>query len=660
MIIEWKRIFSQDDYDLGVAKTIKHAIQTESARPIKQSPYRRSPFEQDIIKKEVDKMITMGVIEPSYSPWASPVVLVNKKDGTTRFCVDYRKVNSITTKDNYPLPRIQDLVESLSKAKHFSTIDLQSGFWQIDVKEEDREKTAFVTKEGLYQFKKMPFGLCNAPGTFQRLMDRVLDHKHRSYALVYLDDINIYSQTLEDHLVHLRLVFEALEKEGLKIKPSKCEFFKESLDFLGFTILPKGVLPIENKVERISNLPPPTTVKEVRSFLGACNYYRHFIINFEHKSRPLVNLTTKTKAFIWTKECQEAFDSLKETLTKAPVLAYPDYDVEFRVYVDSSYEGIGAVLVQEQEDGSERPVHYISRGLNKHEKNYTVTEIECLGIIFVLKKLRPYLYGPKKFTIFTDHRALECLKPNPILSKRIQRWIIYMTQFNMDIRYIKGKENIIADFLSRYPGGSVNIKDVVGIPDKQVNHLFKTNDNNVSLELSTKRNPTIKKINGELLALVSDEQVLAGSGAFLTFMKILQEDKHILKITLEGFHQTLNIIFNKQEGCKPKASGEEDKRSTLLKLSFHLILLKNIFILLSTSNDNTCIPPKINILLKKLESLKELLGAYIQESSTKEEDKRIKEVPNHKPSKYNLRSRKEVQSNTNNKKTSEFIGRCNS
>lgn len=324
-------------------------------------------------------MKQQGVIEPSCSPWSSPVVLVKKKDGSTRFCVDYRKLNAVTHKDSYPLPRIDEMLEAFSGSQWFSTLDLKSGYWQVELAEEDKEKSAFSTGLGLWQFKVMPFGLCNAPATFERLMECVLAGVPPSVAMVYLDDIIVHARTFDELLQRLRVVFEKLRQAGLKLSPKKCALFQRRVKYLGHVLSGDGVAVDSEKVNSVLSWPTPQNTKEVRSFLGLCSYYRRFIHGFADIAQPLHQLTSKNTSFIWTPEANQAFESLKQVLTQAPVLGFPIPGERYLLDTDASEQGIGAVLSQVQA-GVERPVAYFSRVLSRPEKQYCTTRKELLAI----------------------------------------------------------------------------------------------------------------------------------------------------------------------------------------------------------------------------------------------------------------------------------------
>jgi hypothetical protein len=307
-------MFAWDTTQLGRAKLVQHSINVGDATPIKKRWYRTSRLERAFIEEEIQRMLGQGLIERSRGPWASPVVLARKKNGKLRFCVDYRALNKVTKRDEYPLPRIEDMLDTLGGAAYFTSLDLASGYWQVEMKPEDREKTAFITQFGTFQFKVMPFGLCNAPATFQRLMDEVLQGILWDFVVVYLDDLNIYSRNFDEHLSHLRDVFDRLRQAGLKLNPEKCKFASSELVFLGHVIDSQGIRTDPEKIEKVKKFPIPKTITQLRSFLGLASYYRKFIRDFSRIAGPLNKLLKKNVNFQWTLQQQQAFDYLKERL----------------------------------------------------------------------------------------------------------------------------------------------------------------------------------------------------------------------------------------------------------------------------------------------------------------------------------------------------------
>ena len=441
-------VFALDGAQNGRMPSKKMRIDTGSHPPIRQRAYRTPLSKRIQVEEELQKMLDEGVIRPSKSEWASPITLVPKKDGSIRFCVDYRKVNAATRKDAHPLPLIQDIFDSLTGAKIFSTLDLKSGYWQIPVHEEDVKKTAFITHTGLYEFVRMPFGLANAPAEFQRTMQAVLGEMIGQFVMVYLDDIVVYSRTEGEHEEHLRRVFDALEHNGLKLKASKCTFRAPSVELLGYIVSADGIKCNPDKTEAIANLASPETVKEVRSFLGMAGYYRQCVPQFAKVAAPLVRLTKKQARFSWGQEQQEAFDVLKELLVSSQVMAHPDTSKPYKLYTDACDYAIGAILVQEDDDGVERPIQYVSKQLAGAQLNWATIEKEAYAVVHALTKLRPYLYGAE-FVIYTDHKPLKSLFLSEVKNTKIQRWAVLIAEYGAPIEYRKGAHNIRADMLSR-------------------------------------------------------------------------------------------------------------------------------------------------------------------------------------------------------------------
>ena len=418
-------VFALSNADLGCTTLVKHRIETGEHLPVRQQPYRAPYAHRGQISNLIDDMLAQDVVQPSNSPWASPVVLVPKKDGTSRFCVDYRKLNSVTKKDVYPLPRIDDILDTLGQAHYFTTLDLASGYWQIELDPATREKSAFTTHRGLFEFQRMPFGLCNAPSTFQRLMQVVLAGLEWQCCFVYIDDILVCSRTFEEHLANLREVFSRLRMASLKLKPKKCSFLQAFVTYLGFVISKYGISPDDTKVDKVKNYPVPKDVTQVRQFLGLASYYRRFISNFARVASPLYALTKKGQEFLWTPRCQESFAHLKSLLITAPVLSYPQFGEgkEFTVETDASTLGLGAVLSQRQEDGYVHPIAYASRQLHDGEKNYGATELETLGIVWALKHFRHYLLG-HKCILYTDHAACTSMLKTGRPTSKLARWAL--------------------------------------------------------------------------------------------------------------------------------------------------------------------------------------------------------------------------------------------
>ena len=410
-------------------------------------------------------MLKQGIIRPSTSPWASPVVLVKKRDGSTRFCVDYRKLNDLTLKDAYPLPRPDDLIDSLADAKWFSTMDLSSGYWQVEMEPESRAKTAFATsRNGIFEFNVMPFGLANAPSTFERLMDSVLKNLAWEECLVYLDDIISFGTTFEQELTRLTRIFDRLQAAKLKLKPSKCNFFQTGVDFLGHRVSRDGVHTSQDKVEAVRSWPVPRNVKEVKSFYGLCTYYRKFVENFAQIARPLTNLAKKNEKFHWTPDCQQAFENLKEALMTAPVLAYPRQDGDLILDTDASQYAVGSVLSQRQPDGEVRVVAYGSKTLNSHERRYCTTRKEMLAVVTALRKFKTYLWG-RPVLLRTDNAAVNYMLHIKEPEGQLARWLEELGCYNLQVTHRPGRNHGNADALSRRPCRQCGRIDEAGSKD---------------------------------------------------------------------------------------------------------------------------------------------------------------------------------------------------
>jgi len=448
-------------------------------KPIKQRAYRLTKLKTDILKEELTKLINKKLIEPSNSEWSSPIVLVPKPNGKWRMCVDYRKVNDSTIKDSYSIPYIDEIFDSLNGATIFTTIDLYSGYHQILMEEESIGITTFTTKFGNYQFKVMPFGLTNAPATFQREMNRILFPLIGKCVYNFIDDILIYSKTVEEHLQHIQQVLSILKENRLKLNIEKCHFMKTEVNVLGHRLTTKGLKPLDSKIEVIRDWKPPQDIHELRSFLGAVGYYRNFIDKYSQITACLCKLLRKGVKYVWTSEHQKSFEVLKEKLINAPILSFPQFDKEFIIRTDASYDGIGGVLLQkDNETGKEHPIHFISRSLTRAEKHYGITDLEGAALYYCITKLKPYIDGnPIPTIVYTDHKPLLGLfKNKEPHNARQTRWCLTASMLGVDIRYETGKKNVLADALSRMK----NNKENVVLATKIINHDI-TNDENEAL-----------------------------------------------------------------------------------------------------------------------------------------------------------------------------------
>lgn len=446
-------IFSTSISDLQATPYIQHSIHTDSSPPIRQRSYRHSPVAKKEIDSQIEQMLDANIIEPSCSMWTSPVVLVKKRNGQIRFCVDYRKLNSVTKPISFPLPQLTDIFDAMTEAKPqlFSLLDLRSGYHQIPMDPLTKEKSSFIIHSGQYQYLKMPFGLMNAPSTFQALMARVFQNMHFKSVLCYLDDILIYSKNFDEHLIHLQEVFQRLKDACLKLNPEKCRFGLSQILYLGHVLSPKGMEVDKSKIDVIDTYPRPTTQKEIRAFLGLAGYYRKFIQGFSIIANPLNRLLRKDMEFIWDDVCEAAFLKLKKALNSAPVLIYPDLQKPFILNCDACTVGIGYVISQEDSTGREHPICYGGRSLSPAERNYSITELECLALVSAVRQFNGFLAN-SSFTVYTDHlslKYLQSLKTNT--TGRLLRWSIALQGYNFQVAYKSGKANVNADVLSRRP-----------------------------------------------------------------------------------------------------------------------------------------------------------------------------------------------------------------
>ena len=470
VIYSHTEVFSLFDGDLGFCDVLKHSIPTTTDKPV-YLPHRQIPVQlQSEVRKCLDNWLKQGIIRPSKSPYASQVVIVRKKTGEIRLCVDFRKLNAISIRDSFPLPRVEEALQAVQAAVWFSSFDLAQGYLQMAMEEEDIEKTAFrAGSSGLYEFTRMPFGLTNAGASFCRLMEMCIGDQQYVTLLFYLDDICIFAETADQMLDRIEFVFSRLKEFNLKIKPKKSHFFQTSVTFLGHILSANGVSPNPEKVAKIKDWPTPKTPKEVHSFVGLASYYRRFIPNFAKWAGPLhaliVPASFKQKIrrgemkksdlpeFQWTPACQEGFDQLKKALTEAPVLAYPDYSKPFILETDASLKGLGAVLSQKGDDNEIRVIAYASRSLRPSEKSmrdYSSAKIELMALKWsVCDKFKDYLLG-SKFTVFTDNNPLCYIKSSKLGAAQI-RWLSELALYDFDIIYRTGKSNLVADALSRRP-----------------------------------------------------------------------------------------------------------------------------------------------------------------------------------------------------------------
>ncbi|CAG9134394.1 unnamed protein product [Plutella xylostella] len=466
LCIQYKDIFYCEDLPLTFTSQVKHQIRTKNEDPIYVKPYRLAPAQTEEINRQVQKLLKDDVIRESHSPWCAPVHLVPKRSDASgeikyRMVIDYRRLNDLTTDDKYPLPNITDLFDKLGKSTYFSTIDLASGYHQIELEESDKQKTAFSTQHGHFEFQRMPFGLKTAPATFQRAMDSVLRGLQGIHCLVYLDDIIVYSSSLEEHIRKLRAVFDRLRQTNLKVQLDKTEFLRKEVLYLGHKITKDGLKPNEDKIKAVMDFPIPKTTTEIKSFLGLVGYYRKFIKDFAKITQPLTNCLKKRNKISIDTDYINAFNKCKELLCNAPLLQYPDPSKPYILTTDASNVALGGVLSQGP-IGSDKPIAYASRTLSDTESRYSTIERELLAIIWAIKHFRPYLYG-QKFFIYTDHRPLAWLNSMKDPSSKLTRWRLSLQDYNFEIIYKNGKQNTNADALSRIKVNATDSDDDISM-----------------------------------------------------------------------------------------------------------------------------------------------------------------------------------------------------
>ena len=446
LLHEYSDVFSGRPNLTNVAT---HKIDTGGSSPIRSVPYRIPQRLEQEVNKEIEKMLEMGIIRPSTSPWAAPVVIVPKPDGTIRLCVDYRKLNHVTKMDAYPIPSMERMIEKIASAKYISTIDLTKGYWQIPLETSTIEKSAFITSRGLYEFLVMPFGMKTAPATFQRMMSQTV-LKGLDFADAYIDDVEVDTPTsFPQHLSELRQVLQRLREAKLNARPSKCKIAMSTVDFVGHRVGGDRIEPRTALVQAIVDYPRPETKKQVRSFLGLVGYYRKFIPSFSERAAVLTDLTKgKNPSKVqWNITHQLAFQDLKAAMQNPPVLRPPHWEDEFVLQVDASNRGLGAILSQKDQEGEEHPIAYASRKLQPREQKLSTTE-ECLGIVWAVELFRYYLYG-RTFKLQTDHNPLVWLNQARDKSRKLLRWSITLQEYDMVVEHKSGKQNCNVDALSR-------------------------------------------------------------------------------------------------------------------------------------------------------------------------------------------------------------------
>ena len=450
--------FSDGLAPAGMARYSAHRIKLKTNDPVFTTQYRNGKLQDDILDHETAKLVGMHVVRKSWSPYNSPILVVKKKDGSWRNVIDYRNLNKVTIKEPYPIPRAEEAFDALAKAKFMSTLDFTSGYWQIPIAEEDKEKTAFTTKSGRWEYNILPMGITNAAPTFQRNMEMMLSGLLWKICIIYIDDIIIFSSTVEEHHENLRIVLERMREFNIVAKPKKCELMREEVSYLGHRIGHGKLSPLKTNVDKIVDMPVPKTIKEVRSFVCLAGYYRRFVRNFAKIARPLTDLQKKEEflrlkkirpgEWALPKPARKAVQKLKRRISSNPVMALPNFDKPFEMKTDASNYAIGGVLYQKDGEGHEHPIWYASRVLSKEEMRYSTTEREMLGVYHWIRYWKAYLWG-QRFVIYTDHSPLTGIRTSRDITGRLTRMILKLQEFDFELKYIPGKKNGVADALSR-------------------------------------------------------------------------------------------------------------------------------------------------------------------------------------------------------------------
>lgn len=593
LLREYQDLFRDDNDKLTSTTKVKHSITLEpGAQPICQAPYRIPYKQREILQQETERLLKEGTIRPSSSPWSAPVVLVTKKSPTgeekVRMCIDFRKLNSVTKKEYYPLPNISDLIQGYSTGRKvlFTVIDVAEAYHQIDMEEKDIPLTGFSTYQGHYEYTKMPFGLVNAPCTFQRFMNLTLSGLTGDICMVYLDDILIFNADgEEDHISKIEKIFEKLREVNIKLKPKKCNFILKKVKYLGHIITQEGVHPDPEKVEVIKKFPIPKNVKGVRAFMGIINWYRRFIPNVAEISTPLVNLTKKDVKFEITSAVLEAIDKLKDNLTDETMLIYPDFEQTFILSTDASGLGVGAILSQ-MRNGYEKPIAFASQKFKKAQLNYTVTEKELMGVIFGIQTFRCYLYG-RKFNVITDHRPLKWLLSMKDPGSRLTRWALTLSEYDFEVIHRKGRLHGNADALSRMYNPEDHFYD---IEFEEYEEYGKTHHKVTTKNLIIKPGNLFSAPESHALAHCVSKDFEMGKGIAIQFKKIFgsvntlrQQEKTIgevaeLKLPTRNIYYMITkfkfndkpsyrTVWNALRDLKRKCESNQDKNLALPKIA---------------------------------------------------------------------------------------------
>lgn len=558
LIQKYKSVFAKDKYDVGRVKGYEARIDLLVDKYCSKRPYRCTIEDKEEIVEQIAKLLDNKLIEESYSPFAAPVTLAFKKEENkrSRLCIDFRDLNKIIVPQAQPFPLIEDLMIKTRNCNYFTSLDINSAFWSIPLRVEDRKKTGFVTQEGHFQWTCLPFGLKTSPAIFQRILSNILrKYKLTDFTVNYIDDILIFSKSFKEHINHLKQLLEAILTEGFRLKFTKCTFASDSVKYLGHIIQNNSIKPLKDNLASIKNFPVPKTQKNVRQFLGKINFYHEYIPRGAIILDPLHNLLRKNQKFIWSEECQKAFEKIKSLLCSQPILEIFDKDLPINIYTDGSLEGVGAVLKQIQTDGKEKPVAYFSKKLNGAQKKKKAIYLECLAIKEALRYWQYWLIG-KSFTVYTDHKPLENMNLKARTDEELGDLTYYLSQYDFKIKYSPGKENLEADCLSRNPvlEPEENIEEQLKI----VNLITLEDiiiDQNKNEEIQRNKNKIIEKNNVYYKKIRNKEKIIITEEFSLRLIKQIHVDMcHIgvgqMLRTISSLYITKNLTKNIKNVCK--------------------------------------------------------------------------------------------------------------
>lgn len=555
---KYSAIFAKDRYDVGTVKDYEAHIDLLIDKYCSKRPYRCNMEERKEIETQIAKLLKNNLIEESYSPFAAPVTLAYKKDEDrkTRLCIDFRDLNKIVIPQSQPFPLIEDLMTKTRNCEYFSTLDINSAFWAIPLRIEDRKKTAFVTQEGHFQWTCLPFGLKTSPAIFQRILNNIIrKYKLSNFAVNYIDDILVFSKSFKEHINHLTQLLTAIQEEGFRLKFTKCKFAENSVKYLGHMISNNSIHPIKDNLISIRDFPTPKTQKNVRQFLGKINFYNKYIPNIAITLDPLHNLLRKGQKFLWTKDCQQSFDKMKQMLCSQPVLEIYDPELPIYIYTDASLQGIGAVLKQKQINGEEKPVAYFSKKLNDSQKKKKAIYLEGLAIKEAIKYWQYWLMG-KTFTVFSDHKPLENLNIKSRTDEELGDLTYYLSQYDFTIKYSPGKDNLEADCLSRNP-----VLEAYENEDEQLkivnliklDNIIEDQQNNKNLQ--DRKNKMILRNNVYYKKVKTKEKIILSEDFSIKLIVQIHKDYcHIgmkqLQNKIIPFYTANNLIQNIKKTCK--------------------------------------------------------------------------------------------------------------